>query len=285
MKEYGNYIFDLYGTLLDIETDEQQSSLWEYMAQIYNCYGCEWKGSDLKAAYQKMVGEEETALRQQTGYAYPEIRLERVFARLLLEAPDRHSCEARIDGEEVEVLRTNGRRQRETVLKRMMDSEWCFWMASQFRVSSRKRMALYPNTIQVLEQLRAEGKRIYLLSNAQRSFTMPELEITGLLPYLDAVYISSDAGMKKPQPEYMRKLLSEQRIGPEESVMVGNEMASDIAVAVACGMDSIYLNTFALERTQLERQKQEVLERIGVTRATEPMLVMSGDIGEIPFLV
>lgn len=281
MREYRNYIFDLYGTLLDIETDEQQSSLWEYMAQIYHCYGCEWEGQDLKAAYQKMVDEEERVLRQKTGYAYPEIQLERVFARLLLEAPDWHSCEARIVGESVEVLRANAHREREIVLERMMEGGWCFWIASQFRVYSRKRMALYPNTIQVLQRLRAEGKGIYLLSNAQRSFTMPELEITGLLPYLDKVYISSDAGMKKPQPEYMQKLLSEQKLEPEECVMVGNEMASDIAVAMACGLDSIYLNTFAFERSELERQRQEIVGCVEVTREVEWKVILSGDIGEL----
>lgn len=30
--KYQNYIFDLYGTLVDIRTDEESSMLWEWMA-------------------------------------------------------------------------------------------------------------------------------------------------------------------------------------------------------------------------------------------------------------
>ena len=32
---YQNYVFDLYGTLVDIHTDEEQQMLWEKMAMFY----------------------------------------------------------------------------------------------------------------------------------------------------------------------------------------------------------------------------------------------------------
>ena len=31
--KYENYIFDLYGTLVDIHTDEEKTELWEKLAQ------------------------------------------------------------------------------------------------------------------------------------------------------------------------------------------------------------------------------------------------------------
>ena len=35
---YKNYIFDLYGTLVDIHTDEEQELLWEKLALFYGYY-------------------------------------------------------------------------------------------------------------------------------------------------------------------------------------------------------------------------------------------------------
>ena len=36
---YQNYIFDLYGTLVDIRTNERKPSLWKYMAQYMTLHG------------------------------------------------------------------------------------------------------------------------------------------------------------------------------------------------------------------------------------------------------
>ncbi len=41
MKNYQNYIFDLYGTLLDIRTDEDDPLLWDRMAALYSCCGAD----------------------------------------------------------------------------------------------------------------------------------------------------------------------------------------------------------------------------------------------------
>lgn len=36
---YDNYIFDLYGTLVDIHTDESDTAIWEKLAMFYGYYG------------------------------------------------------------------------------------------------------------------------------------------------------------------------------------------------------------------------------------------------------
>lgn len=37
-RNYKNYIFDLYGTLVDIHTDGEQELLWEKLALFYGYY-------------------------------------------------------------------------------------------------------------------------------------------------------------------------------------------------------------------------------------------------------
>ena len=78
MKKYKNYIFDLYGTLIDIETNENGLALWKKMAGLYSVYGADYSWRELKKRYSEYVQEEEEILREETGYTYPEIKLEKV---------------------------------------------------------------------------------------------------------------------------------------------------------------------------------------------------------------
>ena len=73
-----------------------------------------------------------------------------------------------------------------------------------------------------------------------------------LRPYFDAIYLSSDAGICKPQPEFLKQVLDDHGVKPSETVMVGNDLTTDIAVAKAVGIDGIFLNTFPYSRQELE---------------------------------
>ena len=55
---YKNFIFDLYGTLVDIETDEEKESLWEKTARMYRYKQAEYTGAELRKAYIQYVEEE-----------------------------------------------------------------------------------------------------------------------------------------------------------------------------------------------------------------------------------
>ena len=37
IRDSDNYIFDLYGTLVDIHTDESDTAIWEKLAMFYGC--------------------------------------------------------------------------------------------------------------------------------------------------------------------------------------------------------------------------------------------------------
>ena len=52
-KRYDDYIFDLYGTLVDIHTDEDAPTLWAAMAVYYGQRGAEWQAAELQAAYRR----------------------------------------------------------------------------------------------------------------------------------------------------------------------------------------------------------------------------------------
>ena len=51
---YHNFIFDLYGTLVDIHTNENKTSLWKRLALFYSFQGASYTGRDLRNRYRQL---------------------------------------------------------------------------------------------------------------------------------------------------------------------------------------------------------------------------------------
>lgn len=249
--DYDNFIFDLYGTLIDISCDERKLSLWKQMSRFYSVYGSDHKAGKMRDLHFAMDKEERDLLIKERGMVSPEIRLEKVFARLLFECEHTHPADICIAGKPVDELRKRYTDDKEGVLDIVQKSEWVVAVSNLFRTCSRKYIGLFPGIREVLDGLKREGKKVYLLSNAQRIFTGPELELTDLMGSFDAVYISSDHYLKKPDPGFMEVLLKGEGLDPDRSVMIGNEEDSDVAVAKACNMNSILLKTAEFNKKDL----------------------------------
>ena len=52
---YKNYIFDLYGTLIDINTDEWNVQLWKKMQILYGYRGAIYTYRELQKEYGKLI--------------------------------------------------------------------------------------------------------------------------------------------------------------------------------------------------------------------------------------
>lgn len=235
MKKYQNYIFDFYGTLVDIKTDEGKIGLWQQLAELYQAFGASYDAQELKTAYSKLVKENEHELAEQVTYEHVEIDLTSIFIRLLQESLKKSPTEGRVID-----LATFGQ-----------------VMANTFRVLSRERLVAYENSLSSLQALKESGARLFILSNAQRVFTQAEIEGTGCASFMDKIYISSDYQMKKPEPAFLRMVLEENGLCNEGTVMVGNDLTADIAVAHAVGIDSILLNTFPHSQTDIQACKDK----------------------------
>ena len=214
MEKVRNYIFDLYGTLVDILTDEKDPALWEKTARWYAEHGAAYEAPELRQAYLALC-EKEQASDPDPLF---EIELRRVFAALFAE---------------------KGCAPREELIRET---------AVFFRTASTKKLRLYPWTLPLLTRLPALGARVFLLSNAQACFTVPELAGLGIGEAFDGIVLSSDAGVRKPSPRIMRRLLETYGLDPADCLMTGNDRKTDIALAAAFGMKSVYIRTATSDR-------------------------------------
>ena len=85
MKQYSAYFFDLYGTLVDIHTDEGRPKLWKDAAAYFTAQGAAYEADTLHAAYLRLCAEETQCLQRATPEALVEIDLLQVFRSLYAE--------------------------------------------------------------------------------------------------------------------------------------------------------------------------------------------------------
>ena len=102
---------------------------------------------------------------------------------------------------------------------------------------------VYPGVPEMLQRLKDAGKKVFLLSNAQALFTAPEISLLGLTKYFDGILLSSDAGVKKPDPAFYEMLLKQYHLDPAECLMTGNDDIADCHGAASAGIASCYVAT------------------------------------------
>lgn len=208
---YENYIFDLYGTLVDIHTNEDKTYLWDKMTELYGFQGAVYTRKELRKTYLALCTQETEALLAQTNVTYPEIQIEKVFRQLYTHKDITPS------------------------------DELVRFTAQMFRIVATQYIRLYDGVEEMLQTLRENGKKIYLLSNAQYEFTMYELNYLGLTPYFDGIMISSCEGCQKPDKAFYEALLSRYGLDRKQCIMIGNDKTSDIKGAANAGIDSLYI--------------------------------------------
>lgn len=210
---YQNYIFDLYGTLVDINTNEAKPYLWKKVAELYAYYGAIYTPAEFKKEYLRLCDKHTKALRAKNGADYPEIQLEYVFMDLFTEK----GIEISMDTVRV--------------------------IGQAFRAISTKFLCLYDGVIDLLDSIHAYGKKAYLLSNAQEMFTKHEMIALGIFDKFDGIVFSSDEGLCKPEERFFRVVIDRYHLDIKESIMIGNDAGTDIKGANNIGLDSLYIHS------------------------------------------
>lgn len=210
--KYTDLIFDLYGTLVDIHTEETET-VWEKLAIFFGFYGAHYSCDELRTEFQDSLKLRE-AKAGQDYECFPDIPFEPIMS---------------------ELFQKKGITKQTELLG--------IQVAQLFRILSIDYIRLYPNVPEALSTLRNNGYRLWLLSNAQRIFTEYELRHLELDKHFDGIYLSSDYTCRKPDIRFFKALLEEQQLDPSKCLMIGNDRNTDIAGAKLAGLSTLYMHT------------------------------------------
>lgn len=209
-------IFDVNGTLIDIQTDEGREDIYRAISHFLTYQGISLHRGEVRDLYFQIMERQ----RKESNEAYPEFDAVAIFR---------------------EIIESNAgdftRSLPDAKLKQMP-----LFLAELYRGISRNKLRLYPEVKDVLEGLRLRY-RLAAISDAQSAYAVPELQAVGLLDYLKPIIVSGDYGYRKPDKRLFQKVLDELDMGARHVLFVGNDMHRDIFGARQMGIKTVFFSS------------------------------------------
>ena len=115
-------------------------------------------------------------------------------------------------------------------------------LAAAFPRERAARHAVYADAEPALRRLVGAGAKLGLLTNGPSDLQRQKIAASGLGAYFEAIVVSGEVGVGKPDAAVFRVALDQLGAAPVEATMVGDTLARDIAGARAVGIRSVWLN-------------------------------------------
>lgn len=100
---------------------------------------------------------------------------------------------------------------------------------------------LIPHAREVLDYLN-DKYQLHIITNGFSDVQDVKLKSSHILDYFEIIVTSNDTGYKKPHPEIFDFALRKSQASLDESIMIGDNLETDIKGAQAVNMDHIYFN-------------------------------------------
>lgn len=104
-----------------------------------------------------------------------------------------------------------------------------------------------------IQRLKAQGSRVYYLSNFSEKAYQDCFEALDFLPFMDGGILSYREKMIKPDEKIYRLLLSRYALDADETVFI-DDTEKNVDAAVACGIHGICFHT----KEQVDRELEEL---------------------------
>lgn len=102
--------------------------------------------------------------------------------------------------------------------------------------------------VDTVKKLHEKGYELHIITNGIAATQAKRLSRSGLLPYINEVFVSETIGYQKPRVEYFEAVL--ERIGEKDKsriIVVGDSLTSDIKGAMNAGLPCCWLNRYNKE--------------------------------------
>lgn len=197
--------FDLYGTLIDIKTDENELWVYETISRYISYHLVAISGDELKKAYFEGIRQH----LSQSKEIYPDVDVYRIFSDIMHKyGKKRYSKNIVID------------------------------IAMLFRSLTIRHFGVFAGLYDVLYLL-SKSYEIAIISDAQWVFAEPEIAMLGLDQFFKLRILSSRFGFKKPDTRLFKIAMEELNVTSKESVYIGDNPFKDLVGAKKAGMEFI----------------------------------------------
>jgi putative hydrolase of the HAD superfamily len=115
---------------------------------------------------------------------------------------------------------------------------------------------------ELMDYLHQKSYRIHMCSNGFHEVQYKKLDACGLRDYFDTIILSEDAGVNKPSPLYFDYALKMSGASREKTLMIGDNLQSDILGALNAGLDAMLFNRWAIDKKDIPQSPTFIVDNL-----------------------
>ena len=143
-------------------------------------------------------------------------------------------------------------------------------------------LALFPGALELLETLRQRGCKLGIVTNGFVSTHTRKLDVLGLRPLVDGVFLADEMGMVKPDPGCFTHACRVLGSDPARTAMVGDRWDRDIVGAQAAGLFTVLVDVHRLPLPPGGTPADAVVESIADVLEVLPLAARQEAHSELP---
>lgn len=125
-----------------------------------------------------------------------------------------------------------------------LTTQYCLKASDLFLELCSNKPGLVDGARELMDYLRQKGYRLHMCSNGFHEVQYKKLRACGLYDHFDTIVLSEDAGANKPSRQFFDYAFSQTGARRETTLMIGDNLQTDILGAREAGVDTAYFNRF-----------------------------------------
>ena len=140
--------------------------------------------------------------------------------------------------------------------------ELCLEISDKFLDFCASKPGVIDGAHELMDYLKRKGYRMHMCSNGFHEVQYKKLDACSLHDYFNTIILSEDAGVNKPSKDYFDYALTVSGANRETTLMIGDNLRSDILGALNAGLDAMLFNRWQVPSEELPQDLTFVVDNL-----------------------